>query len=50
MIVPIGVGEQELHRVTKNTDGTISDEILVPVKYVPLGSVENQRMDMRSDF
>jgi protein-L-isoaspartate(D-aspartate) O-methyltransferase len=36
MVIPVGTLDQDLMVVTKNADGTTSNELIVPVRFVPL--------------
>jgi protein-L-isoaspartate(D-aspartate) O-methyltransferase len=36
MIIPVGTGEQLLFKITKDTDGKVTEKPLMPVRFVPL--------------
>jgi protein-L-isoaspartate(D-aspartate) O-methyltransferase len=44
LVLPVGDESQELRRITKRPDGTLADEEIIPVRFVPMtGEAEKKR-------
>jgi protein-L-isoaspartate(D-aspartate) O-methyltransferase len=44
LVLPVGEESQELRRITKRQDGTLADEEIIPVRFVPMtGEAERKR-------